>query len=143
MAYAHLAHKLVREDAGGAVTFGDVVMLSVPWRTGDEALSHVGSFDGKIVIDSNQFGPNGVIELPGGISAPEYNARRKLGKPGQGKQHPHSWLSGRSGRAHRASPGVMFSAAEEAFVKQVVAQPIADSGFTAVDLGGWKTVKYR
>src|SRR5581483_9265720 len=50
-----------------AATFGDVVMLSVPWGVIDQALAEAGSLDGKIVIDTtNQFGTGGVAELPGG-----------------------------------------------------------------------------
>jgi predicted dinucleotide-binding enzyme len=60
-----------------AATFGEVVMLSVPWSAIDEALAQAGSLAGTIVIDTtNQFGPHGVHELPGGISAAEYNQRR-------------------------------------------------------------------
>jgi predicted dinucleotide-binding enzyme len=60
-----------------AATFGEVVMLSVPWSAIDEALAQAGSLAGTIVIDTtNQFGPHGVQELPGGISAAEYNQRR-------------------------------------------------------------------
>jgi predicted dinucleotide-binding enzyme len=127
-----------------AVTFGEVVMLSVPWRTIDEALSQAGSLDGKMVIDTtNQFGPNGVIELPSGISAAEYNARRM---PGASLVKAYNTLTagfqaetaGRMG----SDRVVMFYAGEDASAKQIVAQLIEDSGFTAVDLGGWETVKY-
>jgi 8-hydroxy-5-deazaflavin:NADPH oxidoreductase len=127
-----------------AVTFGEVVMLSVPWRTIDEALSQAGSLDGKIVIDTtNQFGPNGVIELPGGMSAAEYNARRM---PGASLVKAYNTLTAgfQAEAAGRTGPDrvVMFYAGEDAEAKQIVAQLIEDSGFTAVDLGGWETVKY-
>ena len=127
-----------------AVTFGEVVMLSVPWRTIDEALAQAGSLDGKIVIDTtNQFGPNGVIELPGGISAAEYNARRM---PGASLVKAYNTLTAgfQAEAAARTGPDrvVMFYAGEDASAKQIVAQLIEDSGFTAVDLGGWETVKY-
>ena len=127
-----------------AVTFGEVVMLSVPWRTIDEALSQAGSLDGKIVIDTtNQFGPNGVIELPGGISAAEYNTRRM---PGASLVKAYNTLTAGFQAEAAGRTGldrvVMFYAGEDASAKQVVAQLIEDSGFTAVDLGGWETVKY-
>src|SRR5579875_1920867 len=63
-----------------AVEFGDVVLLSVPWPVIDEALAQMGSLVQKIVIDTtNQFGPGGVQQLPNGMSAAEYNARRMPG----------------------------------------------------------------
>ena len=37
---------------------------------------------------------------------------------------------------------VMFYAGEDIEAKQVVAQLIEESGFTAVDMGGWDTVRF-
>jgi hypothetical protein len=37
---------------------------------------------------------------------------------------------------------VMFYAREDAEAKQVVAQLIEDCGFTAVDMGGWDTLRF-
>jgi predicted dinucleotide-binding enzyme len=127
-----------------AVAFGEVVMLSVPWRTIDEALTQAGSLDGKIVIDTtNQFGTGGVIELPGGVSAAEYNAKRI---PGARVVKAYNTLTAgfQAEAAGRTGPDrvVMFYAGEDDEAKQVVAQLIEDSGFTAVDMGGWDTVKY-
>src|SRR4051794_32709173 len=63
-----------------AVAFGDVVMLSVPWGTIDEALAQAGSLEGKIVIDTtNQFGPEGLEQLPEGLTAVQLNQRRMPG----------------------------------------------------------------
>jgi 8-hydroxy-5-deazaflavin:NADPH oxidoreductase len=65
---------------GEAVAFGEVVMLSVPWATVDDALAQAGPLDGKIVVDTtNQFGPGGVEHLPEGLTAAQLNLRRMPG----------------------------------------------------------------
>src|SRR6266542_4619474 len=54
----------------GAVDFGEVVVFSVPWAGIDEALAATGPLDGRIVIDTtNQFGPEGVLDLGGQTAA--------------------------------------------------------------------------
>jgi predicted dinucleotide-binding enzyme len=127
-----------------AAAFGEVVMLSVPWRTIDEALAQAGSLGGKIVIDTtNQFGPNGVVELPGGMSAAEFNAQRM---PGARLIKAYNTLTAgfQAESAGRTGPDrvVMFYAGEDTEAKQVVAQLIEACGFTAVDMGGWDTVRF-
>jgi predicted dinucleotide-binding enzyme len=127
-----------------AVAFGEVVMLSVPWRIIDEALTQAGSLAGKIVIDTtNQFGANGVVELPGGVSAAEYNTQRL---PGARLVKAYNTLTAEFQAEAAGRTGtdrvVMFYAGEDAEAKRVVAQLIEDTGFTAVDMGGWDTVKY-
>ena len=60
-----------------AVDFGEVLMLSAPRVAVAEALKATGPLDGKILIDAtNQFTPEGLVEIPGRISAAEFNARR-------------------------------------------------------------------
>jgi 8-hydroxy-5-deazaflavin:NADPH oxidoreductase len=127
-----------------AASFGEVVMFSVPWRTIDEALAQAGSLRGKIVIDTtNQFGSSGVVELPGGMSAAEFNALRM---PGARLVKAYNTLTAgfQAESAGRTGPDrvVMFYAGEDAEAKQVVAQLIEESGFTAVDMGGWDTVRF-
>jgi hypothetical protein len=119
-------------------------MLSVPWSAIDEALAQAGSLDGTIVIDTtNQFGPNGVQELPGGISAAEYNQRR-IPQARLVKAYNTLTAGFQAEAAGRTGPDrvVMFYAGEDAAAKRVVAQLIDDSGFAPVDLGGWATVRY-
>src|ERR1700712_218568 len=63
-----------------AVEFGDVVLFSVPWGRIDEVLEEAGSLDDKVVIDTtNQFGPDGVVEMPDGKTAAQVNADRMPG----------------------------------------------------------------
>lgn len=126
-----------------AVEFGEVVVLSVPWGTIEEALSQAGDLAGKIVIDTtNQFGRGGLAELPGGLTAAQFNQRRM---PGARLVKSYNTLtagfqaeaSGRTGAADRV---VMFFAGEDAEAKEVVATLISDSGFEPVDVGGWSEV---
>ena len=127
-----------------AAAFGEVVILSVPWGVIDEAQAQAGSLDGKIVIDTtNQFGPLGIVELPGGISAAEYNQRRL---PGARLVKAYNTLTSgfQASAAGRTGPDrvVLFYAGEDAWAKAVVAALIDDSGFVPVDMGGWTTVQY-
>ena len=127
-----------------AAAFGEVVMLAVPWRTIDEALGLAGSLEGKIVIDTtNQFGPNGVLTLPDGLSAAAFNARRM---PGARLVKAYNTLTAefQAEAAGRTGPDrvVMFYAGEDADAKQVVARLIEESGFAPVDMGGWETVRH-
>ena len=62
-----------------AAEFGEVVLFSVPWTRIDEVLGEIGdeALDGKVVIDTtNQFGPDGVEEIPDGQTAAQLNASR-------------------------------------------------------------------
>src|ERR1700710_1016226 len=60
-----------------AVEFGDVVLFAVPWSRIDEVLEEVGSFEDKVVIDAtNQFGPDGLEDLPEGKTAAQVNSER-------------------------------------------------------------------
>jgi 8-hydroxy-5-deazaflavin:NADPH oxidoreductase len=144
-ARAEVAGPLARAGTPSeAVTFGEVVMLSVPWRTIDEALTQAGSLGGKIVIDTtNQFGPNGVVELPGEMSAAEFNAQRMTGAR-LVKAYNTLTAGFQAESAGRTGPDrvVMFYAGEYSEAKQVVAHLIEDCGFTSVDMGGWDTVRF-
>jgi predicted dinucleotide-binding enzyme len=125
-----------------AAEFGDVVVLSVPWKAIDEALQQAGSLAGKVVIDTtNQFGPAGMEELPGGMSAAEYNARRM---PGARAVKAYNTLTSRfqAEAAGRTGPDriAMFYAGEDEEAKRLVAGLISDSGFEPVDMGGWTQV---
>lgn len=136
-----------RAQAGtpaAAAAFGAVVLLSVAWGAIDAALAQAGPLDGKIVIDTtNQFGPSGVVALPDGLSAAEYNARRM---PGARPVRAYNTLTAgfQAEAAGRSGPDrvVLFYAGEDAEAKRVVAGLIDDSGFAPVDMGGWATVRY-
>jgi predicted dinucleotide-binding enzyme len=120
-----------------AAEFGEVVMLSVPWRLIDEVLAETGPLEGRIVIDTtNQFGSDGWEDL-GGRTAAQVNAERM---PGARYTKAFNTLTsgfqeqaaGRTG----ADRVVMFLCGDDEEAKRVVAGLIDDAGFTPVDVGG-------
>jgi predicted dinucleotide-binding enzyme len=121
-----------------AAAFGEVVMLSVPWRLIDAVLADVGSLAGKIIVDTtNQFGAGGVEELPAGRTAAQVNAERM---PGARYTKAFNTLTSgfQAEAAGRTGPDrvAMFLCGDDADAKAVVAGLIGDAGFTAIDVGG-------
>ncbi len=126
-------------SARDAAQFGDVVMLSVPWSAVPDALEQAGPLDGKIVIDTtNQFGPGGVQQIPGGLTAAQYNAQRM---PGARLVKSFNTLTSafQAAEAGRTLPEqrvVLFLCGDDEQAKAVAAGLIGDAGFAPVDLGG-------
>jgi predicted dinucleotide-binding enzyme len=123
-----------------AAEFGDVVMFSVPWTRIDEVLSEIGpdALDGKIVIDTtNQYGPDGIEEMPDGKTAAQVNAERM---PGARLVKAFNTLTAgfQGSAAGRGGPKrvAMFMCGDDDEAKQKVAKLIDDAGFAAVDVGG-------
>jgi 8-hydroxy-5-deazaflavin:NADPH oxidoreductase len=125
-----------------AARFGEVVMLSVPWAQVDEALGAAGSLEGKILIDTtNQFGRDesgnfGVLDLPDGLSAAAFNARR-AGGARLVKAYNTMTAGFQAEAAGRVGPDrvVMFYAGDDEGANRVVAGLIEDSGFDPVYVG--------
>ncbi|MBO0729470.1 MAG: NAD(P)-binding domain-containing protein [Acidimicrobiaceae bacterium] len=119
-----------------AAAFGEVVVISVPWSVLPEALDQVGTFGGKVVIDTtNQFGGP---PLPAeGETAAHFNAARM-----EGARYTKSFntltaafqaeAAGRRGDARV----VQWLCGDDAGAKQIVGDLIDDAGFVPVDLGG-------
>jgi 8-hydroxy-5-deazaflavin:NADPH oxidoreductase len=122
-----------------AARFGEVVVLSVPWSTIPVALEQAGPLDGTIVIDTtNQFGPGGVQQIPGGMTAARYNQQRM---PGARLVKSFNTLTSgfQSAQAGRTAPEdrvVLFLCGDDGPAKAVVAGLIEDAGFAPADLGG-------
>ena len=125
-----------------AARFGEVVVLSVPWALVDEALEAAGPLDGKVLIDTtNQFGRDergnfGVVDLPDGLSAAAYNARRASGA--RLVKAYNTMTSGfQAEAAGREGPDrvVMFDAGDDEGANDVVSGLIDDSGFDPVYVG--------
>jgi len=125
-----------------AAAFGEVVMLSVPWDAVDDAAAAAGPLADRIVIDTtNQFGAGGVVTLPSGRSAAEFNAERL-----RGARLVKSFNTLTAGFQAEAADRpadrrvAMFLAGEDQRAKQVVGALIRDAGFEPVDVGGWGQV---
>ena len=120
----------------GAVAFGEVVVISVPWNVLPVAVEQAGPLTGKIVIDTtNQFG---APPLPGeGQTEAAFNAARM---PGARYTKSFNTLTssfqaeaaGRSGDERV----VQWLCGDDSVAKEVVAGLIEDAGFVPVDLGG-------
>lgn len=125
-----------------AVRFGEVVMLSVPWALVNEALEAAGPLEGKVLIDTtNQFGRDesgsfGVLDLPEGMSAAAFNARR-AGGVRLVKAYNTMTAGFQTDAAGRVGPDcvVMFYAGDDERANRVVAGLIEDSGFDPVYVG--------
>jgi predicted dinucleotide-binding enzyme len=121
---------------GEAATFGDVVLISVPWVAYEAVLAEAGSLAGRVVIDTtNQFGAGGVLQLPGGISGASYHARVT---PGAHYAKAYNTLTAgfQAASAGRAGPDrvVMPYCATDAEAKEMVTQLIEDSGFAPFEV---------
>jgi 8-hydroxy-5-deazaflavin:NADPH oxidoreductase len=119
-----------------AATFGEVVVLSVPWSTIDDALAQAGSLEGKIVVDTtNQFG-SGPMPAEGQTAA-QLNAARM---PGARYTKSFNTLTSafQAAAAGRSDPErvVLFLCGDDGEAKRVVAGLIEDAGFAPVDVGG-------
>jgi predicted dinucleotide-binding enzyme len=123
-----------------AAEFGDVVLFSVPWTRVEEVLEEIGdeALDGKVVIDTtNQYGPDGVEEMPSGQTAAQVNASRMPA----GVKYVKAFntltagfqgsAAGRSGDERVA----MFFCGDDDEAKETVKKLIREIGFAPVDAG--------
>jgi 8-hydroxy-5-deazaflavin:NADPH oxidoreductase len=119
-----------------AVSFGEVVILAVPWSVLPEALDQAGPLRDKVVIDTtNQFGTG---PMPAeGQTAAQFNAARM---PGARYTKSFNTLTsafqadaaGRTG----AERVVQWICGDDDAAKQMTAGLVDDAGFQPVDLGG-------
>ncbi len=137
---AALARELGEKASVGtpfeSASFGDALVLSVPWDAIPEALSQAGSLVGKIVIDTtNQFGSRALP--PAGQTAADFNAARM-----NGARYTKSFntLTARFQRETADRPMnqkvVQWICGNDSDAKRVVASLIEDAGYVPVDLGG-------
>jgi predicted dinucleotide-binding enzyme len=121
-----------------AVEFGDVILFSVPWSKIDEVVEEMGDLEGKVVIDTtNQFGPDGVEELPDGKTAAQLNKERLA--PGKYVKAFNTLTAGFQGAAAGRSGderAAMFFCGDDDEAKETVKKLIREIGFAQVEVGG-------
>jgi len=121
---------------GEAATFGDVVLISVPWAAYEAALAETGPLSGRIVIDTtNQFGAGGVLQLPGGVSAAAYHAGMTAGAH-YAKAYNTLTAGFQAASAGRTGPDriAMPYCVTDAEAKSIVTRLIEDSGFAPFEV---------
>jgi 8-hydroxy-5-deazaflavin:NADPH oxidoreductase len=121
-----------------AAVFGEVVLVSVPWGLIPTVLDEAGDLTGRVVIDTtNQFGPGGVLSIPDGLTAAEYNQRRM---PGAHLVKAFNTLTAGFQAASAGRPAdqraVLFLCGDQPSAKTMVGGLIEDAGFAPADLGG-------
>jgi 8-hydroxy-5-deazaflavin:NADPH oxidoreductase len=136
---AELGDRARTGSPADAVAFGDVVIVSVPWRAIDEALTQAGDLTGKVVVDTtNQFG-GGPGPEPGRTAA-AFNAQRMMGA-----RYTKSFNTLTAGFQAAAADRpadervVQWLCGDDADAKGIVASLIVDMGYVPVDFGGTTT----
>jgi 8-hydroxy-5-deazaflavin:NADPH oxidoreductase len=134
---AELGHGATATTAAVAAYESDITVLSVPWATIDDVISQVGSFQGRVVIDTtNQFAPSGTIDL-GGRTAARHNATR-LGGARYTKSFNTLTAGFQAANAGRIDDDrvVQWVCGDDVEAKQLVATLIDEIGYTPIDIGG-------
>ncbi len=132
---AEIGPKVAAGTPAQAVSFGEVVVVSVPWTVLPAAIEQAGPLTGRIVIDTtNQFGGP---PLPAeGETAAHFNAARM---PGARYTKSFNTLTSdfQAEAASRRGTDkvVQWLCGDEDAAKQAVARLITDAGFVPVDLG--------
>jgi hypothetical protein len=131
-----LAHAATVEDAA---SFGEVVVLAVPWRT-PEALPPAYLLERKIVVDAmNPYAEGGGIAELGDSSSSEETQKRlpgaRLVKAFNTIWHQHLATRGDTGLPLEERHAV-FIAGDDAEAKATVARLIEEIGFAPIDTGG-------
>jgi 8-hydroxy-5-deazaflavin:NADPH oxidoreductase len=121
-----------------AARFGDVVMLSVPWRLIPAVLDEAGPLAGRTVIDTtNQFRADGIEQIPGRRTAAQFNQERM---PGTRLVKAFNTLTSgfqasEAGREPADQRVVLFLCGDDAAAKATVSDLISDAGFVPIDVG--------
>ena len=119
-----------------AIRFGDVILLSVPWRRKEE-LPEADLFAGKIAIDAmNPYSATGrVMDLGDGTSSEE--VANQIPKARLVKAfNTMGWKTLETGSRPAAEDRLaIFLAGDDQEAKAVVAKLIEEIGFAAIDTG--------
>ena len=126
-----------------AVPWADVVFLATPWGKTAEAVSVVGDWAGKVVVDTTNNrtkpGPDGLIDIGDSVSSvivagymPGAHVVKALNVT------PIPWMAAALGAAP-ADTNAVYIAGDDAAAKSLVAEVIASIGGVAVDTGDLAT----
>jgi predicted dinucleotide-binding enzyme len=135
---AELGDRATVGEVAEAGDFGEVVVLSVPWRLIPDVLRQAGPLAGKVVIDTtNQFGAGGLERFPDGRTAAQVNQERlPQARLVKGFNTLTSGFLG--SQAHREPVEqrvVLFLSGDDDAAKRTVADLIVDCGYAPADLG--------
>jgi predicted dinucleotide-binding enzyme len=122
-----------------AARFGDVVMLSVPWRLIPAVLDEAGPLAGRTVIDTtNQFRADGIEQIPGRRTAAQFNQERMSGTRlvKAFNTLTSGFQASEAGREPADQRVVLFLCGDDAAAKATVSDLISDAGFVPLDVGG-------
>lgn len=126
-----------------AVPWADVVFLATPWGKTAEAVSVVGDWSGKVVVDTTNNrtkpGPDGLIDIGDNVSSelvagyvPGAHVVKAFNVT------PIPWMAAALGAAASDSNAV-YIAGDDAAAKSLVSEVIASIGGVAVDAGDLAT----
>jgi predicted dinucleotide-binding enzyme len=126
-------------DVAAAVADADVVVLSVPWDSIDDALAQARGLGDLVVIDTtNQYGK--VSPPPDGQTAAQHNAARMpQARYTKSFNTLTAAFQGEAAERPREQRVVQWIAGDDAGAKAVVATLIEQMGYEPVDLGGTAT----
>lgn len=133
---AELGANVRATTAAEAASFGEVVLLAVPWAK-RHALPSASLFAGKIVVDAlNAYGSNYQIEHFGSSTSSEEIAKQLPGARIVKAFNTMYFETLRTGaRTTQEDRLVLFIAGDDAEAKKVVSNLIEEIGFTPVDTG--------
>ena len=126
-----------------AVPWADVVFLATPWGKTYEAVSVVGDWSGKVVVDTTNNrtkpGPDGLIDIGDSVSSvivagyvPGAHVVKAFNVT------PIPWMTAALG-ADASDTNAVFIAGDDAAAKALVSDVIASIGGVAVDAGDLAT----
>jgi len=127
-----------------AVTYGDVVVLAVPYRAAADTIKAIGPpvFKGKTVIDvTNPLGPNGENVAPPGSSAAE-EIQKMLPGAKVTKALNHHFAENMSLGRFGATRLAGFVAGDDAAAKQMTLKLVGDLNFEPIDAGPLKSARH-
>jgi 8-hydroxy-5-deazaflavin:NADPH oxidoreductase len=128
-------------STGDAATYGDVIVVSVPWPSLDAIAGDLNVGDRVLIDTTNPFDGGGFVGAPGGGSSAEYNARRfATNRLVKVFNTYTAGFQAEVGDGRHPRSVAMFFGGEDAPAKEVAASLVRDAGFEPVDLGGWATI---